>query len=455
MAKSTLRQKRKAVEQHKANKKARTERRKRGDEPKGFTRTIENTPLPKLTVIKAPSVGGAARKAGKKPALVQNEDEDDEDEEEDDEEDDDRQEESSAAAAARAASKTGDEDGEDGEENDEEGNEEEEDEDKDEDDARDDPYAPPAILITTSLPSASLSPHLASLNARSHPSERTRDFITELLSIFPGAEYRPRAKAKGAGIGKIAGWARKRAFDALLVVGQDVNQKGAEPAYLTLVQLPNGPTAFFRLTSISLGKELGGHARATPHTPELILNNFSTALGHQVGSLFRALFPQIPDLDGRQVVTAHNQRDFIFFRRHRYMFASADRASLQEIGPRFTLKLRLLRTGLPKGAGEWDGEVTFDGVHAEPDAPEPEGLGEDVGEAGGGAAAAGSAAEPADTNSGAEPSSSSSSSSSSVTAAEAKRRKKCKIVGADGQDGGEVEFKWKSRMGVNRRNFYL
>ncbi|KAE8228173.1 hypothetical protein CF326_g6908 [Tilletia indica] len=449
MAKSTLRQKRKAVEQHKANKKARTERRKKGDGPKGVTRTIENTPLPKLTVLKSAlkkkegSGTGEGKKAGKGRSVDdEDEEEDDDDEEledddEDEDEDEDRQEESSTAAAGRAANRTKSATDVEGDSEDDEAEDGVEDgEDDEEVDPRDDPYAPPSILITTSLPSSSLSPHLSSLNARSHPSERTRSFITELLSIFPGAEYRPRAKAKGAGLGKIAGWARKRGFDALAVVGQDVNQKGAVPAYLTVVQLPNGPTAFFRLTSISLGSEIGGHARSTPHTPELILNNFSTALGHQVGSLFRSLFPQIPDLDGRQVVTAHNQRDFIFFRRHRYMFASADKASLQEIGPRFTLKLRLLRTGLPKGAGEWDGQVRFDGVNAEPDAPEPQGLGQDED-------GPDPQPEEGDDNDGDAQASSSGS------------KKKSKIVAADGQDGGEVEFKWKSRMGVNRRSFFL
>lgn len=46
-------------------------------------------------------------------------------------------------------------------------------------------------------------------------------------------------------------------------------------------------------------------------------------------------------------MTLHNQRDFLFFRRHRYAFASLEKAKLQEIGPRFTLKLRWLRKGLP------------------------------------------------------------------------------------------------------------
>ncbi len=62
-----------------------------------------------------------------------------------------------------------------------------------------DPSAPPAILITTSMPSSSTSPHLESLNARSHPSEKTREFVDELPLRLPGAEYRPRSKAQGVG----------------------------------------------------------------------------------------------------------------------------------------------------------------------------------------------------------------------------------------------------------------
>lgn len=131
-------------------------------------------------------------------------------------------------------------------------------------DLDDDPSAAPAILITTSMPSNSTSPHLASANARSHPAEAVRDLIKDLLNVFPGAEYRPRAKARGAGLGKICGWARARRYDAVMVIGES-NKK---PCTMTLVALPLGPTALFRLTSVSLTKDIAGHARATPHTPE-------------------------------------------------------------------------------------------------------------------------------------------------------------------------------------------
>ena len=63
--------------------------------------------------------------------------------------------------------------------------------------------------------------------------------------------------------------------------------------------------------------------------------------------MFQTCFPPLPEFQGRQVVTLHNQRDFLFFRRHRYAFRSTEKVALQEIGPRFTLKLRWLKKGIP------------------------------------------------------------------------------------------------------------
>ncbi|EEB87542.1 hypothetical protein MPER_15075 [Moniliophthora perniciosa FA553] len=74
------------------------------------------------------------------------------------------------------------------------------------------------------------------------------------------------------------------------------------------------------------------------------------------------MFPALPEFQGRQVVTLHNQRDFLFFRRHRYAFRSTERVALQEIGPRFTLKLRSLRKGIPavQNYGEDPRPLEFD-----------------------------------------------------------------------------------------------
>ncbi|KAH0519498.1 Deoxyribonuclease-2-beta [Microtus ochrogaster] len=83
----------------------------------------------------------------------------------------------------------------------------------------------------------------------------------------------------------------------------------------------------------------------TKHVPEIILNNFTTRLGHSIGRMFASLFPHNPQFIGRQVATFHNQRDYIFFRFHRYIFKSEKKVGIQELGPRFTLKLRSLQKG--------------------------------------------------------------------------------------------------------------
>ncbi|KDQ61665.1 hypothetical protein JAAARDRAFT_172026 [Jaapia argillacea MUCL 33604] len=190
-----------------------------------------------------------------------------------------------------------------------------------------DPSIPPKVLITTSFKS----------------SKTTYGFCDELVGIFPGAEFIRRKKGKGFEMGRVASWAGGRGYTNLMVVNEDMKKPNA----ITIVHLPEGPTAYFKLTSIVSSHKITGHAKQTPHHPELVLNGFVTRLGHAVGRMFQTLFPPVPEFQGRQVVTLHNQRDFLFFRRHRYAFRSTEKVSLQEIGPRFTLNLRSLRKGIP------------------------------------------------------------------------------------------------------------
>lgn len=179
---------------------------------------------------------------------------------------------------------------------------------------------PPKILIT--------------LTRRSHP--KTFRFAEELIDLFPGAEFRRRDS--GHLIKDVVAGAIEREYTHLLIV----NESRKQPDTLSMIRLPEGPTFLFQLTSIRLGKEIQGHGRSSCHTPELVLNNFTTRLGNLVGRLFVTLFPPVPQFRGRQVVTFHNQRDFIFVRRHRYIFEGEKRVRMQEIGPQFTLKLRAI-----------------------------------------------------------------------------------------------------------------
>lgn len=175
---------------------------------------------------------------------------------------------------------------------------------------------------------------------------QTLKFIKELVEVIPNSDYKYR---KGMDLKKIIPMAKERGYTALVVINED--QKKANG--LIISHIPDGPTAHFKLTSIRRGKDIRNHGKASQHKPEIILNNFNTRLGHTVARLFAALFPYDPQFKGRRAVTLHNQRDFIFFRQHRYIFKNAQKTGLQEIGPRFTLKLRSLQKG------------TFDSLYGE------------------------------------------------------------------------------------------
>lgn len=131
------------------------------------------------------------------------------------------------------------------------------------------------------------------------------------------------------------------------------------PHSMILSHLPDGPTATFRVSGIMLNEQIPNHGANTNMmmvAPELILNNFDTMLGSRIGRMIASLFPQDPQLEKRRVITWHNQRDFIFFRHHRYEFnKDGSRAHLSEVGPRFTLKLHKLQLGtLDSKFGEFE-----------------------------------------------------------------------------------------------------
>ncbi|KAK2749867.1 hypothetical protein FQN57_005283 [Myotisia sp. PD_48] len=220
---------------------------------------------------------------------------------------------------------------------------------------------PPKVLITTSI------------NSTLH------DQAGILTQFFPNSVYIRRSAHRYGhkfSVREISKFAANRNYTALVVVEEDQKKVSG----LTIVHLPIGPTFHFSISNWIEGKKLPGHGNPTGHWPELILNNFRTPLGLLTAHLFRTLFPPQPELQGRQVVTLHNQRDYIFVRRHRYIFrekreteksvvdangeqikgVEGIRAGLQEIGPRFTLKLRRIDKGIQRKSGqewEWKGRM--------------------------------------------------------------------------------------------------
>lgn len=165
-------------------------------------------------------------------------------------------------------------------------------------------------------------------------------FAQELQSTIPYAFYKRRANWA---MGKLVKHLCRKHFTSLIVVEQGVVKK--RPDGLWMCALPDGPTCHFRLTNVIFRKEIEDHGANTHHFPALNLHNFTTSLGHRISRFFTSLFPQHPQIEGRKLVTFHNQRDYIFFRQHRFTFDDPTSPRLQEIGPRFSLRLITLQRG--------------------------------------------------------------------------------------------------------------
>ena len=172
-----------------------------------------------------------------------------------------------------------------------------------------------------------------------NPHSKTIAFMKELTRIIPNSEPKWR---KNASVKKIVQQSTLKGFTDILVVNED----NRSPNGLIVSHLPDGPTAHFKLSNVKVTTDLKKDHRAiSAHRPEVILNNFSTRLGHGVARMLASLFHYEPQFVGKRVVTFHNQRDYIFFRHHKYDFKSTEKCRLRDLGPRFTLKLRSLQKG--------------------------------------------------------------------------------------------------------------
>lgn len=184
-----------------------------------------------------------------------------------------------------------------------------------------------------------------------NPCSRTRGFAKELCHIIPNslATTRHRSSVK-----KIMESALREGYTDIIILNEDRKKVNG----LLLIHLPGGPTAHFKVSNVKLTKDIKRKlSDFTSHRPEVILTNFTTRLGNTIGRMLGAIFHYEPQFRGRHAVTFHNQRDYIFFRHHRYEFdGNGKRVKLLELGPKFTLKLRSLQQGLfdsKTGDYEW------------------------------------------------------------------------------------------------------
>lgn len=186
-----------------------------------------------------------------------------------------------------------------------------------------------------------------------NPHSKTRGFGKELSLIIPNSIALTRHRCS---VKKICESSIREGYSDVIIINESKNGKKIDG--LLLIHLPGGPTAHFKVSNVKLTKDIRRKlSDFTSHRPEVVLTNFSTRLGVQIGRILGAIFHYDPQFRGRRAVTLHNQRDYIFFRHHRYEFdKNGKRVKLMELGPRFTIKLQSLQQGLfdsKTGDYEW------------------------------------------------------------------------------------------------------
>jgi ribosome production factor 1 len=179
----------------------------------------------------------------------------------------------------------------------------------------------PKILVTT----------------RPRPSKKLFHFIADLMRFFPQLYFYPR---KQLSIKEIIDQSGAKDFTHLMVLGEKSKVcNGMIISHLRRTAAASGgdgeyecagPTAFFKVSNVITSTDVPNHGSATSHVPELVLNGFSTRLGHRVGRFLGSLFPHNAQFQGRQVATFHNQRDYIFVRHHRYVFEESNQAFVEK-----------------------------------------------------------------------------------------------------------------------------
>lgn len=125
-----------------------------------------------------------------------------------------------------------------------------------------------------------------------------------------------------------------------------VHEHRGIPDGLIVTHFPLGPTVYFGLQNVVLRhdvhEEINTVSEANPH---LIFNNFTSQLGERVVNILKHLFP-VPKVDSKRVMTFSNKDDLITFRHHTFDRVNNKEVELDEIGPRFELKLYQIVLGL-------------------------------------------------------------------------------------------------------------
>ncbi|CAG9320217.1 unnamed protein product [Blepharisma stoltei] len=191
----------------------------------------------------------------------------------------------------------------------------------------------PKILMTTSR----------------RPSSRLMQFLKELKIVIPNTTRTNRGNYVIKDLVEIA---QKYNFTDLIIL----HEHRGKPDGMIISHMPSGPTAYFALANVVLRHDLKTQLDTmSEEYPHLIFHNFQSNIGDRVSDVLKYLFP-VPKLDSKRVISFVNQEDYIIFRNHVYNKEDYKTVALEEIGPRFIMKLYQISLGtvdLPQAQVEW------------------------------------------------------------------------------------------------------
>jgi len=192
-------------------------------------------------------------------------------------------------------------------------------------DSRDDEYRmagvrDPKVVVTTAR----------------DPSSRLKAFAKEFKLLFPESQ---RLNRGGYVLNELVRVCNANEVSDLVIV----HEHRGEPDGVVICHLPFGPTASFSMSNVVMRHDIPGAGTVSEAYPHLIFDNFKTALGERVSNILRFLFP-VPKDESKRVMTFSNRDDYISFRHHTYKQTGKD-VALEEVGPRFEMKLYSIKLG--------------------------------------------------------------------------------------------------------------
>lgn len=168
------------------------------------------------------------------------------------------------------------------------------------------------------------------------PSSRLKQFAKEMRLIIPNCQRLNRGHLVMKDLVEAC---KSNDITDLIIL----HETRGQPDGLVICHLPYGPSAYFSLSNTVMRHDIPKVGPVQEVYPHLIFNNFTTPLGKRVESVLKYIFP-VPKAESKRVMTFANQEDYISFRHH--MFSGPNnQIELQEVGPRFEMKLYEIKQG--------------------------------------------------------------------------------------------------------------